>query len=228
VVIPSSGFSLVELLVVIALICLLAALLFPLMTEVRNTSLKLMCAHNLRQVGLVCNAFAEDHGGALPQANTQNPTTLRFGVCQQFNRYMVDLGIKPDIWYCPALKFKYRDPSSWLQHIPHWNWGWGEVPLGYIYVGNPDVPDCGKFVKPYPTMINDYSADMELIFDYCAVLRPCPDEGRNINDWYAFPHYGKGRPEGSTVLMGDLHLEYRRAFDLSVGYRFFHPQNLFW
>jgi len=60
------GFTVIELLTVIAVLAILAALLYPLgkrtLDEVRLTT----CLNNLRHLGVAANAYAGDHGGYLP------------------------------------------------------------------------------------------------------------------------------------------------------------------
>lgn len=63
-------FSLVELLVVVAIIALLAALLVPGAKLVREAALGTKCASNIRQLGLGLTAYASDNEGFLP--NTYN------------------------------------------------------------------------------------------------------------------------------------------------------------
>ena len=53
---PKSGFTLVELLVVISIITLLAALLVPAIGAARNSARKASCQNNLRQLGLAMAA----------------------------------------------------------------------------------------------------------------------------------------------------------------------------
>ena len=56
-------FTLVELLLVMAVIMLLAALLFPALSTVRSTAKRIKCVANLRQFGLGFNMYAmENHG----------------------------------------------------------------------------------------------------------------------------------------------------------------------
>ena len=48
------GFTLLEMLVVIAVIAILAGLLLPMIGRARQTALKGSCANNLRQIMLAC------------------------------------------------------------------------------------------------------------------------------------------------------------------------------
>jgi prepilin-type N-terminal cleavage/methylation domain-containing protein/prepilin-type processing-associated H-X9-DG protein len=58
-----NAFTLVELLVVIALIALLAALLLPALGRSRQSADASRCLSNLRQLGLATQLYWDDHGG---------------------------------------------------------------------------------------------------------------------------------------------------------------------
>ena len=57
------AFTLFELMVVITIMCLLLAMLLPVVGMVRDTSRKVVCASNMRQIGLSIFAYAADHNG---------------------------------------------------------------------------------------------------------------------------------------------------------------------
>jgi prepilin-type N-terminal cleavage/methylation domain-containing protein/prepilin-type processing-associated H-X9-DG protein len=61
-----SGFTLVELLVVIGIIAILISILMPALTKVRNQALAISCANNMRQLYQTALMFSTDHKGALP------------------------------------------------------------------------------------------------------------------------------------------------------------------
>ncbi len=60
------AFTLVEMLVVITIIAVLAGLLFPSLTRVREESRKRTCMTNLRQIGQACILYSTEFGDYFP------------------------------------------------------------------------------------------------------------------------------------------------------------------
>lgn len=60
------GFSLVELLVVIAILAILATLLAPAISKARSRAKNVICASNIRQIGLAAIEYSTDHNGLFP------------------------------------------------------------------------------------------------------------------------------------------------------------------
>jgi prepilin-type N-terminal cleavage/methylation domain-containing protein len=78
VTVKERGFTLVELLIVVAIVALLAALILPGLSRAREYAYYTRCKSNLRQIGIAFLIYASDHRGAMPEAenwgcNEDNP-----------------------------------------------------------------------------------------------------------------------------------------------------------
>ncbi|MBM3475497.1 MAG: type II secretion system protein [Armatimonadetes bacterium] len=67
------AFTLIEVLVVLAIIAILASILFPVLSRARGKARQAACSSNMRQVGMALGMYADDQDGLLPPASTKIP-----------------------------------------------------------------------------------------------------------------------------------------------------------
>jgi prepilin-type N-terminal cleavage/methylation domain-containing protein len=72
----TNAFSLVELLIVMSIIVVLAALLLPVLSRAKTKARNIACVSQLKQLGVAVRLYAEDSGSRLPAAELlpSNPT----------------------------------------------------------------------------------------------------------------------------------------------------------
>ena len=114
-----AGFTLVELLVAIAIIAVLGAMLYPVMARAREQARKTSCVSNLRQLGQGLEMYRQDHDGWWPFENSPAPHEC---VCSPFNARAISTTIYPA--YVPD-KRVFRCPSSRRHPLEvHWPDRW--------------------------------------------------------------------------------------------------------
>lgn len=111
------GFSLVELLVVVAVIGILISLLLPVLAKGKLRAQQSECVSNLRQIGLCFRMFSDEHDNRLPmQESVRRGGTLEFvnrGETWRHFQVMSNLLVNPKLLVCPA--DLGRSVANWSQ-----------------------------------------------------------------------------------------------------------------
>lgn len=144
------AFTLLDVLVSIAVIALLIAILSPTLSKVQETSRRVVCASNLRQAGLALQMYADDWRGLLPPSaflrgedgETAEMMTLRLPpeVRWRVTRegwdglgllYRAEYLPAAGVYYCPS----HHGDHPYEAYEPQWQGASGEIVGNYHFRG---------------------------------------------------------------------------------------------
>ncbi|HOX40365.1 MAG TPA: type II secretion system protein [Candidatus Brocadiia bacterium] len=146
----SRGFTLMELLVVIAVISILAAMLLPVTAQSRSLARFARCRSNMRQLAMANQIYADDYAG-------QIITTRYNNLSGKIYPYMLKdyLGGQKDVFLCPEEEqAKYAEDwndrgslAIGLNREPE------SVEGGRIYENPPPHRRLGEYKRPYDALL---------------------------------------------------------------------------
>jgi prepilin-type N-terminal cleavage/methylation domain-containing protein/prepilin-type processing-associated H-X9-DG protein len=136
---PRAGFTLVELLVVMAVIAVLAALLFPVLAQARERARQTACLSNLRQIARAQLLYMQDWDERFPHwFFPAPPRPAPFGEFAYWTEYFQPYLRSPAVFHCPSAHWTWYLPAeeklaeyalgTWgrkgrgTQEDPHWQW----------------------------------------------------------------------------------------------------------
>jgi prepilin-type N-terminal cleavage/methylation domain-containing protein/prepilin-type processing-associated H-X9-DG protein len=125
------AFTLVELLVVIGIIVVLIGILLPMLSRARSTAVTTVCLNNLRQMGIVAQAYVNENHGRYPSAQYTSADFNTFYCWDLTTTYAADGSAQ----VTPGLLWQTNDPLI-VQQCPAFEGtaNWGVDPYtGYNY-----------------------------------------------------------------------------------------------
>lgn len=159
------GFTLVELLVVVAIIALLAAMLLPALGRAKGQSRRIACLSNLRQMTFAAHMYVEDHTQFYPIAYYYAQDTSGNGKVYSYAWDLTTIGdassqvVVPGILWqglgasqiqqCPG----YRGAANWnIDPFTGYNYNTSYIGHGE-YESVPDPAKASELTKPARTAL---------------------------------------------------------------------------
>jgi len=206
------GFSLIEVLVVIGIIAVLMALLFPTLRAARERANGIKCASQLRQLGAgFFNYAAQNHGELPPWSGWQVAGGDGTGDDEEglgWTEQLAPFYVKPTspAYDCPGFPADYHInyflTAIGLRVNHRQNWVMTQIHSSSQFILSGDCTGETLYRKPFGT--RDYSTDDcdkdDAVFP-ALTFAGDPDGGLSV-------HYG-----GNNVLFADGHVDWARKFD---------------
>jgi prepilin-type N-terminal cleavage/methylation domain-containing protein/prepilin-type processing-associated H-X9-DG protein len=198
------GFTLIELLVVIAIISILASMLFPAFSRARESARKVVCASNLKQIGLGIYMYKQDYDEMFPIGHpcwASYPTPPTAG---EYLLNVVDPYIKStQVWQCPSWK------GVSLAYNGSYNFITDEDGIGNNVIGVPDNAD--PLAPPIKMPRSDAALSQPSLYPllFCGTAPQQTDPSQLvIHSSYKDAQWKDGSVGGTNILFADGHVKY--------------------
>jgi prepilin-type N-terminal cleavage/methylation domain-containing protein/prepilin-type processing-associated H-X9-DG protein len=212
---PRSGFSLVELLVVVAIIALLAAMLFPAFSRARDNARRASCQSNLKQIGLSLQQYVQDYSSQYPPDNA-----ISLGASPNGWAFLIQPYAKSiQILQCPS---EETAPSPLPSGLGYTDYGANKYILG---LHEASLTSPANTIQVLDLIRSDSASwdngtDSGMYFD-CRGDSTAPRATPGAATWLYRPNekslfrYAERHLEGGNYLLADNHVKYFKPLSIS-------------
>jgi len=205
----SQGFTLVEILIVLAIVGILAAILFPAFGSARESARRATCSSNLKQIGMAIAQYAQDNNRFYPHHdNSFVGQDNKCAWAERIGRYIKST----EIFECPTAESGTYKPGcpadAEEKDEDDMKIGWdGSYDLNKLTVaGRPTINEV-RLQHPADT-ISVLDGKGRVI---AVGLDPTPDAAAMLSHGLKKPRHG----EGTNVLWMDGHVAWRSLDSLA-------------
>lgn len=219
-------FTLMELLVVVAIISILASMLLPVLGGSREKARRASCLSDNRQLSLMVFFYAEDNNTVLPldgrtyHNNGFKPDLWR---SDMFMPYMTavpsiddldsDAGVGNviplmnvggfDIFNCTSADYPWNE-TEWTTNEKQGSLGYGDIISAKLYLGNGQRTEAGylRNWEELPQTTSDDQPTEKLVVSSQIRYYAAEHEGEAVG-WGTTSHKKNGRPEGANQIYLD-------------------------
>lgn len=120
----SEGFTLLEMLTVVVIIAILAALLFPVYIGMRQRAAKVACMTNLKGLYVAASSYVQSSGGVWPQVDNSTMKDNYPKFASDWIEILRPYNIAEKNWICPTIQELSHGPDIYkyenrrLDYVP--------------------------------------------------------------------------------------------------------------
>jgi len=157
------AFTSLELLVVIAVLAILAAILLPALASTKEKNIRIVCANNEKQLYTSLQIYCAEKGDKLPFLDGSGGR-YPWDAPASFTTATMSYGCTKKTFYCPSTAPRFTDQVNWMATNSLWNYGVPNFNItGYSYAFGGGGSMLGQQYQNF-TILSEVHTNGALIF----------------------------------------------------------------